>query len=53
MSTIVASGEQVNYWELYNEPGGAGYYDAANYATVTPTLLLQQFLDDLSGHQGG
>ncbi|HWE68370.1 MAG TPA: fibronectin type III domain-containing protein [Acidimicrobiales bacterium] len=44
VSTIVASGEKVNYWEVFNEPGGAGYYSAANYATVTPALLLQQFL---------
>jgi hypothetical protein len=44
VSTIVASGEQVDYWEVYNEPGGSGYYSAANYATVTPALLLQQFL---------
>jgi hypothetical protein len=44
VSTIVASGEPVNYWEVYNEPGGAGYYSAGNYATETPALLLQQFL---------
>jgi hypothetical protein len=45
VKTIVASGEQVSYWDLYNEPGGFGYYSAANYAIVTPALLLQQFLD--------
>jgi hypothetical protein len=45
VSTILASGEQVNYWEVFNEPGQPGYYSAANYATVTPALLLQQFLE--------
>ncbi|HWE66478.1 MAG TPA: hypothetical protein VG298_07525 [Acidimicrobiales bacterium] len=44
VTAVVASKEAVNYWEVYNEPGGAGYYSAANYATVTPALLLQQFL---------
>jgi hypothetical protein len=44
VTSIVASGEQVTYWEPYNEPGGTGYYSAANFATVTPALLLQQFL---------
>jgi hypothetical protein len=41
---IVESGEQVNYWDPYNEPGGTGFYSAANFATVTPALLLEQFL---------
>ncbi len=45
VSSIVASGEQVNYWDVFNEPGEPGYYSADNYATVTPALLLQQFLD--------
>jgi hypothetical protein len=44
VKTIVKSGEQVTYWEPYNEPGGAGYYDSANQATETTALLLQQFL---------
>jgi hypothetical protein len=44
VSAILQSGEQVNYWEPYNEPGGTGYYSAANQATVTTPLLLQQFL---------
>jgi hypothetical protein len=45
VTSIVKSGEQVNYWEPYNEPGGNdGYYSAANYDTETPALLLQQFL---------
>ena len=44
VSALVASGEKINYWEVYNEPGGAGYYSASNYATETPALLLQQFL---------
>lgn len=33
------------YYEVYNEPDDLrGYYSAASYATVTPALLLQQFL---------
>jgi hypothetical protein len=44
VSAIVASGEKVTYFEPYNEPGSASYYSAANFATVTPALLLQQFL---------
>ncbi len=46
VSTLAASGEPINYWEVYNEPGGNdSYYSAAGYATETPALLLQQFLD--------
>jgi hypothetical protein len=44
VKAVLANGVQVNYWEPYNEPGGQGYYSAANFATVTPALLLQQFL---------
>jgi len=44
VTSIVASKEKVDYWDVYNEPGGADYYSAAGYATVTPALLLQQFL---------
>ena len=45
VKTVVTSGEQVNYWEVYNEPGSNnGYYSSANFATVTPALLEQQFL---------
>ncbi len=40
---ILASGRHPDYWEVYNEPGEPGYYSAANFATVTPALLLQQF----------
>jgi hypothetical protein len=46
VTRLADSGEQINYWEVYNEPGGNdGYYSAAGYASETPTLLLQQFLD--------
>jgi hypothetical protein len=46
VTQLSASGEQINYWEPYNEPGGNdGYYSAAGYASETPALLLQQFLD--------
>lgn len=41
---VVASGRTVNYWEVYNEPGSAGYYPGELFATETPALLLQQFL---------
>jgi hypothetical protein len=42
---LVASGKQVNYIEVYNEPGGNnGFYSAAGYASETPALLLKQFL---------
>ena len=44
VKAVVNSGERVNYWEPYNEPGGQGYYSSANFKTVTPALLLQQFL---------
>jgi hypothetical protein len=45
VSTLVASGQQINYWEVYNEPGGNnGYYSPSDYATETPADLLQQFL---------
>jgi hypothetical protein len=42
---VLASGEPVTYWEVYNEPGGdnAGY-TSAGQASVTVPLLLQQFL---------
>jgi hypothetical protein len=44
VQAIMASGEQVTYWEPYNEPDTQGYYSSDNFATVTPALLLQQFL---------
>jgi hypothetical protein len=44
VQTIVASGEKVSYWDPMNEPGEPGYYSAANFATATPALLLEQFL---------
>ncbi len=44
VKAVLASGEQVNFWDPFNEPGGAGYYSSANFATVTPALLDQQFL---------
>lgn len=47
-STVIeveAAGYQVGYWEVYNEPDLlSDYYDPAVYATVSPQLLLQQFL---------
>ncbi|HEY1827278.1 MAG TPA: hypothetical protein VGF87_04620 [Acidimicrobiales bacterium] len=46
VSRLVATGEPIDYWEVYNEPGGNdGYYSATDYATETPALLLEQFLD--------
>jgi hypothetical protein len=45
VTSLLASGKQINYWDVYNEPGGANtYYSAAAYATETPALLLEQFL---------
>lgn len=41
---VLASGRQPTYWEIYNEPGWPGYYSAADYASMTPADLLQQFL---------
>ncbi len=41
---VISSGRRVDYWDVYNEPGSSSYYAPANYATVTPALLLEQFL---------
>jgi hypothetical protein len=42
---LLATGQRINYWEVYNEPGGdSGYYSASGYASETTALLLQQFL---------
>jgi len=45
VAQIEASGHSVDYWDVYNEPGGDdGYYNQAGYDSETPALLLQQFL---------
>jgi hypothetical protein len=36
--------EHVDYWEIQNEPGAQGYYNAATWNALTPQLLLEQFL---------
>lgn len=41
---ILSSREPVTYWEVYNEPGWEGYYSSADFASMTPADLLQQFL---------
>lgn len=41
---IVASGQPVDYWDVYNEPGWVNYYSPANFAAETPQDLLEQFL---------
>ena len=42
---ILSAGYHVGYWEVYNEPDLLrSYYTPSVYATVTPQLLLQQFL---------
>lgn len=41
---ILASGQRVDYWDVYNEPGWTGYYSPADFASETPDDLLQQFL---------
>jgi hypothetical protein len=45
VTQLSQSGEPIDYWEVYNEPGGDdGYYSAAGYASETPAELLDQFL---------
>lgn len=44
VASIVASGQEVDYWDVYNEPGWYGYYSPADFANVTPDDLLEQFL---------
>jgi hypothetical protein len=45
VKSLLASGKEIDYWDIYNEPGGANtYYSPADYASQTPALLLQQFL---------
>ena len=40
-----AEGYRIDYWEVYNEPDDlTRYYSPGVYSTVTPDLLLQQFL---------
>jgi hypothetical protein len=43
---LQAAGIRVDYWEVYNEPDAmtTNYYPPAQAATVTPALLLTQFL---------
>jgi hypothetical protein len=45
VTNLLATGKEIDYWDIYNEPGGANtYYSATAYASQTPALLLQQFL---------
>ncbi|HWE68392.1 MAG TPA: hypothetical protein VG298_17265 [Acidimicrobiales bacterium] len=45
VKALEASGKEIDYWSVYNEPGGNdSFYNAAGYASETPALLLQQFL---------
>ena len=44
VGSILASGQTVNYWDIYNEPGWWNYYSAADFQQETPNDLLQQFL---------
>jgi hypothetical protein len=45
VKSLEASGKEIDYWQVYNEPGGNdSFYAAAGYASETPALLLQQFL---------
>ncbi len=41
--SINASGHRVSYWEIQNEPGGTGYFSAADFAAATPADYLEQF----------
>lgn len=44
VQNIVNSGQRVDYWDVYNEPGWTGYYSQADFDSMTPDDLLQQFL---------
>jgi hypothetical protein len=45
VKNMVASGHQVDYWEVYNEPGGEDLdIGPGSFAAETPQLLLQEFL---------
>ena len=44
VQNVLASGQRVDYWDVYNEPGWNNYYSAADFASETPDDLLQQFL---------
>jgi hypothetical protein len=44
VSDILASGQKVDYWDIFNEPGWKNYYSPADFQTETPGDLLQQFL---------
>jgi hypothetical protein len=35
--------QHVDYWDIQNEPGAAGYYNATDFGNLTPQNLLQQF----------
>lgn len=41
---ILASGQTVDYWDVYSEPGWHEYYDPSDFAAETPQDLLEQFL---------
>lgn len=42
---VEAAGYEVDFWEVYNEPDlSSDYYTPSVYATVTPAVLLEQFL---------
>lgn len=43
VTSIMASGRQVDYWEVYSEPGWHAQYSAADFANETPADLLKQF----------
>ena len=44
VTNIMASGQTVDYWDIYNEPGWKNYYSPADFQQETPNDLLQQFL---------
>ena len=44
VTNILASGQTVDYWDIYNEPGWRNYYSPDDYQQMTPGDLLLQFL---------
>lgn len=44
VQNVLASGQRVDYWDVYNEPGWFNYYSHDDFESETPQELLQQFL---------
>jgi hypothetical protein len=44
VKAVEATGLHVEYWDVQNEAGASGYYDAAGLRSATTANLLEQFL---------